>query len=466
MSNFLNESNRLYKEAKEFINVVEMQKMNRSKQTFDVKVSEQFEREFFSLVDKVSLSLMDEKDHFYGYFLLQMGREIRFDIATSTAICFKSAKYIINFNPIIFLKLNINQMKTCIKKEILHVISKHIIRIKELKGKYSKIAINAAMDVVVNKYLTDLPPYAVTLEWINTKYELELEPYMSFEYYLKYIQDKIELLEPDDEGEVDDGESAEVEMEYDLEKSHDIWEESDIDEKTLEDFTQKFIEKAQKGSNSEYLEGLIAAYKNNKSKLAWNVYLNKMMGSIESNKRKTVMRRNRRQPERFDLRGTLRNHKAKIAVAIDISGSINNDEFKQAVNEIFNIVKVYNSEVEIIECDDEIRRVYKAKSVRDIKERVKVGGATSFTPVIRYANRKNINLLIYFTDGKGEENLKITPTGYKILWIISGGGDNLSLDRPYGVIKKLENVKSDSDAIDMSDVRSDGYSMNNQAPMF
>ena len=46
------------------------------------------------------------------------------------------------------------------------------------------------------------------------------------------------------------------------------------------------------------------------------------MGTVESNKKKTITRRNRRQPNRLDLRGELRNHKAEIAVAIDISGSI------------------------------------------------------------------------------------------------------------------------------------------------
>ena len=54
------------------------------------------------------------------------------------------------------------------------------------------------------------------------------------------------------------------------------------------------------------------------------------MGTVESNKKKTITRRNRRQPNRLDLRGELRNHKAEIAVAIDISGSISDEEFKQA----------------------------------------------------------------------------------------------------------------------------------------
>ena len=81
------------------------------------------------------------------------------------------------------------------------------------------------------------------------------------------------------------------------------------------------------------------------------------------------------------------------------------------------------------------------------------------------ANNKKINLLIYFTDGKGEEKLEIKPRGYKTLWVISGRGEKLSLQEHFGVVKKLSKVEIKQDVIDMSDVRSDGYSMNNQAPI-
>ena len=57
------------------------------------------------------------------------------------------------------------------------------------------------------------------------------------------------------------------------------------------------------------------------------------------------------------------------------------------------------------------------------------------------------------------------PRGYKILWVISGRGDKLSLREPYGAVKKLSKIEIKDESIDMSDVRDDGYSMNNQAPM-
>ena len=119
------------------------------------------------------------------------------------------------------------------------------------------------------------------------------------------------------------------------------------------------------------------------------------MGTVESNRKKTITRRNRRQPNRLDLRGELRGHKAEIAVALDTSGSISDEEFKQAIKEVLQIVKNYNHEITIIECDNEIRRTYKVKSVKDIKERINIRGGTKFTPVFEYANKKKLNLLVY-----------------------------------------------------------------------
>lgn len=464
---FEKQSSILYDKANEIINNVSMLKANRKGEKFNLDIPKDFKDEFFALVDKVSLSLMEDKDNFYGYFLFQMNREIRFDISTPTAINFKGAKYVIYFNPIIFLNLNIKQMESTIKHEILHILSMHLFRAKELKNKYSTLSINIAMDITINQYLEYLPPYATTLEWINSKYNLKLDSYETFEYYVDKIQAELDLQEYDEHGEENDNnESDSIKTDYDPEKTHSIWTESDdIDEKTFREFTEKFISQSQKGKVPTYLEDIISSLKNSKAELPWNLYLNRLMGSIESNKKKTITRRNRRQPNRLDLRGQLRSHKANIAVALDISGSISDEEFKQAIKEVLNIVKNYNHEITLIECDNEIRQVYKIKSIKDIKDRTNKGGGTRFTPVFEYANNKKINLLIYFTDGKGEEKLNVVPRGYKTLWVISGRGDNLSLKEPFGVVKKLSKVKIKDNILDISDVRDDGYSMNNHAPI-
>ena len=458
--------NGLYEKAYNIINhfIKADHKTDKPKITIPVD----FKKEFFSLVDKVNLSLMEDKDNFYGYFLFQMAREIRFDISSPTAVNFKGAHYVIYFNPIIFLTLTLKQMGSTIKHEILHIVSMHLIRAKECKAGYGTLAVNMAMDIVVNTYLDHLPPYATTLEWVNLNYSLQLLPFKPFEYYAEKIQTAIDLLEEDKDGAEDDSHINEtIETDYNPEKTHDIWADStDIDEKTLEEFTEKVIHASQKGIIPNYLESMIASLKNSKGELPWNVYLKRLMGTVESNKKKTITRKNRRQPDRLDVRGQLRSHKANIVVALDISGSISDEEFNQAMKEVLAIVKNYNHEITIVECDNEIRRVYKVNSVKDIKDRLNIRGGTKFTPVFEYANHSKVNLLIYFTDGKGEEQLLSIPRGYKTLWVISGEGDKLSLKEAYGTVKMLKNiVKTNDDTLKMSDVKRDGFSMNDQEGM-
>jgi len=77
-----------------------------------------------------------------------------------------------------------------------------------LKGRYSTLAINMAMDIVVNKYLDYLTPYAITLDWVNVNYSLKLEPYETFEYYVEKIQTELDLLDKMDEDREDDYKEA------------------------------------------------------------------------------------------------------------------------------------------------------------------------------------------------------------------------------------------------------------------
>lgn len=460
--------NKLYQQVNKLIDSAEMYKAKRNGEKFQPEITKEFKEDFFKLVDKVILSLMEDKDNFYGYFLFQMGREIRFDITSASGVNFKGSKYVIYFNPILFLQLNMKQMETTIKHEIHHVLSLHLSRAKELKNKYSTLTVNLAMDIVVNQYLDNLPPYSTTLKGVNLKYNLNMEAYNTLEYYAEKIQSELDLMEENDEGEEDDSQITNSMVEsYNPEKMHDMWQESDeFDEKTLREFAEKVINASQKGTIPSQVESLIANLKNSQGEIPWNIMLKKLMGTVESNKKKTITRRNRRQPNRLDLRGEIRNHKSEIAVAIDISGSISNEEFKQAIKEVLSIVKNYNHEITIIECDKEVKRVYKAKSVRDIKKRLTSGGATKFTPVFEYANNTKCNLLIYFTDGKGERKLEVVPRGYRTLWVISGRGDELSLDESYGPVKKLSNVEVKDTELELKDVKTDGYSMNNQEPIF
>jgi len=426
-----------------------------------------FTEDFLRLVTQVNFMLIEDNENFYGYFLLQMTRGIKYDITTPTAVNFKLSRYVIYFNPYIFLNLTGEQMKSTIKHEIFHILSFHLNRARALKTKYSTLAINISMDIVVNQHLNYLPPFATTLKSINFMYGLNLQPYMTMEYYVDKIQNVLNLLEEKDESEEDNSKDEHIEKEYNVSKTHDLWEEStEIDEETLDNFTKKFAALSEKGVIPLYLEGILKSLVGNKGEIPWNMYLKKFMGTLEGDKKKTISRRSRRQPNRLDLRGELRGHTARITLAIDISGSISDEEYYGAIKEVFNIVKTYKHEITLLECDTEIRQVYKIKSINNVRNRSITGGGTKFAPVFSYVNNTDTNILIYFTDGKGEVNLGVKPKGYKTLWVISGRGIKLSLSEPFGNVVKLKPVEIKEDSEDRLDVMVDGFSGNHHEPIY
>ena len=169
--------------------------------------------------------------------------------------------------------------------------------------------------------------------------------------------------------------------------------------------------------------------------LSWQQILKKYVGTIAANKRKTRTRLNRRQPLRFDLSGQMDDKILKIVVAIDTSGSVDNKMICQIFNEIFAILAKRKHEITVIECDAKVQRVYQAKNADDIKEKVLGRGGTRFTPVIDYLNEhKEFRdaLLIYFTDGYGEQTIP-KPRTYRNIWAVIGDENNLSLKESYGI---------------------------------
>ena len=178
---------------------------------------------------------------------------------------------------------------------------------------------------------------------------------------------------------------------------------------------------------------------NKPAELSWQAILKKYVGTIAANKRKTRMRLNRRQPERFDLSGRVDDKVLKIAVAIDTSGSVDDEMIAKIFNEIFEILAKRKHEITVIECDAEVQRVYKARNRSEIQKKVMGRGGTWFSPVIDYINNDKYfrdALLIYFTDGYGEREIP-KPRTYRNIWVVFGGEKNLSLKEPYGVVLSL-----------------------------
>ena len=403
------------------------------------KYDDFYKRRFFNLVEKVVLFLLQGHDAFFGQFMLRVKRDIRLDITVPIATIPKGDGFNMYFNPIFFLNCTIREMAALIKHEIYHIMNLHFEREKELKNRFSKEALVTALDISINQYIKDLPAYSKKLDAINMEYNLNLAENRSVEEYTEEIYKSIKsrvrndvIKENNEEGYI-----------LDIDKSHEIWDEIDIDKDSIKALTEKTAIGAYDENTPIGLQKIILAY-GEKPEISWESVLKNSIPKVKSGYKKTIMRRNRRQPERFDLRGRLPKNEADVVVAIDISASMKDDEMRKILIEILSITNAAKNRITVIECDNEIRKVYKLKNERDIQKRCRDNGSTKFSPVFRYIKEHNMKdcILIYFTDGVGEKELEIKPYNKKTLWVICGD-EELSLKEYYGEVKRIHKEKSE-----------------------
>ena len=150
----------------------------------------------------------------------------------------------------------------------------------------------------------------------------------------------------------------------------------------------------------------------------WKSYFRRMLGSIyDINIKKTRRKESVRFPKSAGIK-----HKKKVSilVAVDTSGSVNNDELRDFFSEITYIYKA-GARITILECDARISANYEYNGKWTGK--VHGRGGTDFQPVIDYY-RKNIKdyaALVYFTDGfcSIPDNIPRDT-----IWVITSAGDH------------------------------------------
>ena len=150
----------------------------------------------------------------------------------------------------------------------------------------------------------------------------------------------------------------------------------------------------------------------------WKSYFRRMLGSIyDINIKKTRRKESIRFP---DSAGIKHKKKVSILVAVDTSGSVNDDELRDFFSEITYIYKA-GARITILECDAKITANYEytGKWTGKIHGR----GGTDFQPVIDYyrKNMKDYAALVYFTDGECSIPDNVPRD---TIWVITSEGDH------------------------------------------
>ncbi|WP_252249950.1 VWA-like domain-containing protein [Clostridium sp. ZBS13] len=412
------------------------------KKAYNIKSIDEFDnmyiKSFFQLVEEVILDLLENEDSFFGQFMLRVKRQIRIDLKSPIATIPKRSGFNMYFNPILFLQCEKKEMSALFKHEIYHIMYSHFSRERKMKERLSKEAINIALDISINQYIKNLPLWSKKITSINMEYNLNLKEDRSAEEYAEEIYKSIKsrIKEP----KIDKEESLD---EINLENAHDIWEEIDVSQEDIESLIKKTAISIYDENMPSDIEKIILSYRE-KAEISWQRILKNILPAIKSGYKKTTTRRNRRQPNRLDLRGRLPKNESELIVAIDISASMSDDTLHKILVEILEISKTINNTITIIECDDTIKRVYKLRNEKDIKKRYENNGSTAFTPVFKYILENNLrnSILIYFTDGVGEKELDIKPLNKRIIWVLIGS-EEFSLKNHYGTVKRISSDKEE-----------------------
>lgn len=384
------------------------------------------------------------KEPFYAHFLSGIIREVTDKVPTA-AVGFKSGKIALYVNENFFLKeLRSTERVAVIKHETLHIIFKHLFRMKTKD--YDNRLFNIAADLVVNQLISPwkLPDSAVTLE---TYRELKLPPDKSVEWYyenlkktaskdkeykksLQEIFDKMDAsgnggkgLEGNDLAG-DEGSSKKRRYHSD----HRMWGENEnFSMEVVETEVDRMIIQARDRTpikdHGTIPLGIQSLIKNIVKKRNPQINWKKALKIFSSTSRKTrVYLTLKRVSKRFGTRPGIKIKRfQKLAVAIDTSGSINIDDFNDFFGEIHSMWR-FGAEIDVLECDAEIQKKYSYRG--RIPEFIHGGGGTSFDPVFEHikSNRfERYDGCIYLTDGYAPEPTIKPPC--KVFWCITKDGE-------------------------------------------
>jgi len=387
------------------------------------------------------------KEPFYAHFLSGIIREVTDKVPTA-AVGFKSGKIALYVNENFFLKelRSMTERVAVIKHETLHIIFKHLFRMKTKD--YDNRLFNIAADLVVNQLISPwkLPDSAVTLETFR---ELKLPPDKSVEWYYenlkktaskdkeykKILQEIFDKMDNSGGGGKGKGlggddlageEGSSKKRRY--HSDHRMWGENEnFSMEVVETEVDRMIIQARDRTSIKdhgtIPLGIQSLIKNIVKKRNPQINWKKALKIFSSTSRKTrVYLTLKRVSKRFGTRPGIKIKRfQKLAVAIDTSGSINIDDFNDFFAEIHSMWR-FGAEIDVLECDAEIQKKYSYRG--RIPEFIHGGGGTSFDPVFEHikSNRfERYDGCIYLTDGYAPEPTIKPPC--KVFWCITKDGE-------------------------------------------
>ena len=399
----------------------------------------------FDLNIHVHRLLMDEP--FFAALSRRMDKRATNAIPTAGVTVTEEGKLQMVYNPKFFAPLSEAAQKDILKHEFYHIVFQHVtggrfLSFRDMAPNERKIH-NIAMDLAINGHLPNLPEGAC---FPGKGPFAHLEPYKSAEHYLR------ELRKMQKEGEGGDG-KGEGPGEgqpgeggtpgngqgngnpldgMDSFDDHSGWDEVDeqtkqIAEERVKEFIKDAVEEANTSSRgwgsvpSDCRKEIIASIS---TKVDWRKVLRYFVKqSQKANKRSTVRKINKRYP--YMHPGKKATRTAKIAIAIDQSGSVSDDMLSAFFAELNSLAKI--AEFTVIPFDTRVdpdKNFVWKKGMSRKRERTMHGG-TCFDAPTKFVNEKGgFDGLIVCTDMEAPKPVRCSV---QRLWIT----DEYHGNRPY-----------------------------------
>lgn len=338
-----------------------------------------------------------------------------------------------NYNLYINLKLFSNydliERIAILKHEMLHILNGHLLyRNENKKNEKWNLATDCAINQLINP--EHLPKDCITVEYISSLVKKNVKKLEASEYYYDLL-----MQIPDDEFEKIKGsegsEGSEGSKNHDNHKSWSI-NDSDIPEEIQNQITSEIISDAMEDSSK-----MIGSYPNRcsvwlqihstKTKVNWKKLLKSY---IRTNRhKKTIFKRNRRNPDRLDLKGKIKEKENKLLYIIDASGSVSNKDFKLLNKEIISLCSELKAEINAIQVDTEASEPEKLTKNTKLIERKRNAG-TMLSEGIQKAEECKLqyDTIIISTDGylSPSDVEEFVKTKKKLVFLISSkGSDNV-----------------------------------------
>jgi predicted metal-dependent peptidase len=156
-------------------------------------------------------------------------------------------------------------------------------------------------------------------------------------------------------------------------------------------------------------------------KLPWRALLARYMMNAARDDY-SFQRTSRREGEAMMPR--LLSQSVRVAVALDTSGSINDDELREFLAEIDALKAQVRAEVTLHACDDKLAEGgpwrFAMWEPLALPDGIQGGGGTDFRPVFEWldGDRAELDLLVYFTDAEGR--FPEREPRFPVVWLVKG----------------------------------------------